>query len=133
MLVKLAIFKLRALVKVFSLLCRKMDAIHAFAREGEVENLLKCVDSGVSIDLKGICYFLDVFILIFKGMAIGTLNESSSTPKSITIVVKLSLKILEKVSLKIILESRRIFFFWSANTHIRIKIALVSDISVQSS
>lgn len=55
MLVKLVIFKLRALVNVFSLLCRKMDAIHAFAREGEVENLLKCVESGVSIDLKGIC------------------------------------------------------------------------------
>lgn len=76
-----------------------MDAIHTFAREGEVENLLKCVESGVSIDLKGTCYFLDIFILIFKGMAIGT-----STPKSITIVVKLSLKILEKVSINIILE-----------------------------
>ncbi|KAK9291445.1 hypothetical protein L1049_019393 [Liquidambar formosana] len=30
----------------------KMDAIHAFAREGEVENLLKCVESGVSVNLK---------------------------------------------------------------------------------
>ncbi|PRQ60477.1 putative FERM/acyl-CoA-binding protein, 3-helical bundle [Rosa chinensis] len=30
----------------------KMDAIHAFAREGEVDNLLKCIDSGVSVDAK---------------------------------------------------------------------------------
>lgn len=30
-----------------------MDAIHAFAREGEVDNLLKCIDNGVSVDLKG--------------------------------------------------------------------------------
>ncbi|KAK3008537.1 hypothetical protein RJ639_013276 [Escallonia herrerae] len=30
----------------------KMDAIHAFAREGDVENLIKCVESGVSVDLK---------------------------------------------------------------------------------
>ncbi|CAK7324209.1 unnamed protein product [Dovyalis caffra] len=31
---------------------RKMDAIHSFAREGEVNNLLKCIDGGVSVDLK---------------------------------------------------------------------------------
>ncbi|KAB2596834.1 acyl-CoA-binding domain-containing protein 1-like [Pyrus ussuriensis x Pyrus communis] len=30
----------------------KMDAIHAFAREGEVDNLLKCIESGVSVDQK---------------------------------------------------------------------------------
>ncbi|KAB5531604.1 hypothetical protein DKX38_018274 [Salix brachista] len=30
----------------------KMDAIHAFAREGEVNNLLKCIDSGVSVNLR---------------------------------------------------------------------------------
>lgn len=30
----------------------KMDAIHAFAREGEEENLLKCIDGGVSVNLK---------------------------------------------------------------------------------
>ncbi|KAJ8753462.1 hypothetical protein K2173_019861 [Erythroxylum novogranatense] len=29
-----------------------MDAIHAFAREGQVENLLKCIESGVSVNLK---------------------------------------------------------------------------------
>lgn len=29
-----------------------MDAIHAFAREGELGNLIKCVESGVSVDLK---------------------------------------------------------------------------------
>ena len=32
---------------------RKMDAIHAFAREGEVDDLLKCIDNGVSVNLKG--------------------------------------------------------------------------------
>ncbi|KAA8533586.1 hypothetical protein F0562_030980 [Nyssa sinensis] len=30
----------------------KMDAIHAFAREGDVENLLKCIESGVPVNLK---------------------------------------------------------------------------------
>ncbi|KAK4571143.1 hypothetical protein RGQ29_029821 [Quercus rubra] len=30
----------------------KMDAIHAFAREGEVDNLLKCIEGGVSVHLK---------------------------------------------------------------------------------
>lgn len=30
----------------------KMDAIHAFAREGELDNLIKCIESGVSVDLK---------------------------------------------------------------------------------
>ncbi|GAV89097.1 ACBP domain-containing protein/Ank_2 domain-containing protein [Cephalotus follicularis] len=30
----------------------KMDAIHAFAREGEVDNLLKCIDSGISVNLR---------------------------------------------------------------------------------
>ncbi|CAK9159401.1 unnamed protein product [Ilex paraguariensis] len=30
----------------------KLDAIHAFAREGDLENLLKCVESGVSVDQK---------------------------------------------------------------------------------
>lgn len=29
-----------------------MDAIHDFAREGELGNLIKCVESGVSVDLK---------------------------------------------------------------------------------
>lgn len=33
-----------------------MDAIHAFAREGEVDNLLKCIDSGVSVDAKGLFF-----------------------------------------------------------------------------
>ncbi|KAF8380005.1 hypothetical protein HHK36_027474 [Tetracentron sinense] len=31
----------------------KMDAIHASAREGEIENLLKYIESGVSVNLKG--------------------------------------------------------------------------------
>lgn len=30
----------------------KMDAIHAFAREGDLDNLIKCIESGVSVDLK---------------------------------------------------------------------------------
>uniref|UniRef100_A0A5B6YR79 Putative acyl-CoA-binding domain-containing protein 1-like n=1 Tax=Davidia involucrata TaxID=16924 RepID=A0A5B6YR79_DAVIN len=30
----------------------KMDAIHAFAREGDLENLLKCIESGVPVNLK---------------------------------------------------------------------------------
>lgn len=31
-----------------------MEAVHAFAREGDVENLLKCIGDGVSVDIKGI-------------------------------------------------------------------------------
>lgn len=30
----------------------KLDAIHAFAREGEIDNLLKCVEAGVSVNVK---------------------------------------------------------------------------------
>ncbi|KAL4297467.1 hypothetical protein GQ457_12G006740 [Hibiscus cannabinus] len=30
----------------------KMDAIHTFAREGELDNLLKCIESGVSVHLQ---------------------------------------------------------------------------------
>ncbi|KAG2701414.1 hypothetical protein I3843_06G039900 [Carya illinoinensis] len=30
----------------------KMDAIHAFAREGEVDNLLKCIEGGISVNLR---------------------------------------------------------------------------------
>ncbi|KAG8381117.1 hypothetical protein BUALT_Bualt06G0089100 [Buddleja alternifolia] len=32
--------------------CRKMDVIHAFAREGDEEKLLKCIESGVPLNLK---------------------------------------------------------------------------------
>lgn len=35
-----------------------MDAIHAFAREGEVENLLKCIENGVDVNLRGIVSIL---------------------------------------------------------------------------
>lgn len=31
-----------------------MDAIHGFAREGEADKLLKCIDSGVPVDVKGL-------------------------------------------------------------------------------
>lgn len=30
----------------------KMDAVHAYAREGEVDNLLKCIKNGVSVNLR---------------------------------------------------------------------------------
>ncbi|GJZ82279.1 acyl-CoA-binding domain-containing protein 1-like protein, partial [Tanacetum coccineum] len=30
----------------------KLDAIHDFAREGDMENLLKCVEAGISVDTK---------------------------------------------------------------------------------
>lgn len=30
----------------------KMDAIHAFAREGDMDNLLKCIENGVSVNLR---------------------------------------------------------------------------------
>lgn len=30
----------------------KLDALHAFAREGDAENLIKCVDSGVPVNVK---------------------------------------------------------------------------------
>ncbi|KAL9250221.1 Acyl-CoA-binding domain-containing protein [Drosera capensis] len=30
----------------------KMDAIHAFAREGDIDNLVKCIDAGVSVNIK---------------------------------------------------------------------------------
>lgn len=30
----------------------KLDAIHAFAREGEIDNLLKCIEGGVSVNVK---------------------------------------------------------------------------------
>ncbi|KAB2022893.1 hypothetical protein ES319_D07G244500v1 [Gossypium barbadense] len=31
---------------------KKIDAIHTFAREGELDNLLKCIESGVSMHLQ---------------------------------------------------------------------------------
>ncbi|GAB2265049.1 hypothetical protein Dimus_000116 [Dionaea muscipula] len=30
----------------------KMDAVHAFAREGDLDNLLQCIDAGVSVNAK---------------------------------------------------------------------------------
>ena len=32
---------------------RKMDAIHGFAREGDMANLLKCIEDGVSVNVQG--------------------------------------------------------------------------------
>ena len=34
-----------------------MDAIHTFAREGELDNFLKCIESGVSVHLQGLFLF----------------------------------------------------------------------------
>lgn len=38
-----------------------MDAIHGFAREGDMANLLKCIENGVPVNLKGEL-FLDIDI-----------------------------------------------------------------------
>lgn len=38
-----------------------MDAIHAFAREGDEVNLLKCIESGVPVNVKG-CFSSLLFI-----------------------------------------------------------------------
>lgn len=46
-----------ALLKVSYLLVSKMEAIHAYAREGEMENLLKCIESGAVVNSKGVFYF----------------------------------------------------------------------------
>ena len=48
-----------------TLLLRKLDAIHAFAREGDTQNLLKCVEGGIPVDVKGI-YLSSTFSLIFS-------------------------------------------------------------------
>lgn len=45
-----------------------MEAIHGFAREGDMANLLKCIENGVSVNLKGklfvaIC-FSEVYIIL---------------------------------------------------------------------
>lgn len=55
--------------KLNGLFFRKLDAIHAFAREGEVNNLIKCIDGGVSVNLKGL--FLHC-LLFFSVMCFDT-------------------------------------------------------------
>ncbi|KAF7830740.1 acyl-CoA-binding domain-containing protein 1 [Senna tora] len=47
----------------------KMDAIHGFAREGDAANLLKCIENGVSVNLKGALF-----------IAIALLNSEGRTP-----------------------------------------------------
>lgn len=44
--------------KTFHSTFSKMDAIHGFAREGEEDNLLKAIENGVSVNLKGLLSFL---------------------------------------------------------------------------
>ncbi|KAI3797750.1 hypothetical protein L1987_33013 [Smallanthus sonchifolius] len=34
------------------IISRKLDATHAFAREGDTENLIKCVEAGIPVDIK---------------------------------------------------------------------------------
>jgi hypothetical protein len=46
-----------------------MDAIHGFAREGDMTNLLKCIESGVSVNLKGELFrylLFQVYTLFFS-------------------------------------------------------------------
>lgn len=52
----------KVLIFIIFINFRNMDAIHAFAREGEVENLLKCIESGVSVDVKGLLFQNSPFI-----------------------------------------------------------------------
>ncbi|XP_052108952.1 acyl-CoA-binding domain-containing protein 2 isoform X2 [Arachis duranensis] len=39
-----------------------MDAIHGFAREGDMANLLKCIESGISVNLKGTKFLKDTML-----------------------------------------------------------------------
>lgn len=70
-------FFLLAEINVSCFIFRKMDAIHAFAREGEVDNLLKCIEGGVSVNLKGLvlfsCPFYYVNIIVGFGIDVEIL------------------------------------------------------------
>lgn len=33
--------------------CRKMDEIHALARDGEINKIIKCIQDGISVNSKG--------------------------------------------------------------------------------
>lgn len=37
-----------------------MEAIHGFAREGDMANLLKCIENGVSVNLKGQLFIIAI-------------------------------------------------------------------------
>lgn len=54
----------------YLLLYRKMDAIHGFAREGDMTNLLKCVENGISVNLKGELFRILLFQVctLFSGV-----------------------------------------------------------------
>ncbi|GMH18346.1 hypothetical protein Nepgr_020187 [Nepenthes gracilis] len=70
----------------------KMDAIHAFAREGDIDNLLKCIENGVSVNLKDsegrtpLHWAVDrghlsvVQLLINKNGDINTKDDEGQTP-----------------------------------------------------
>jgi len=40
-----------------------MEAIHGFAREGDMANLLKCIENGVSVNLKGELFIIAIFLV----------------------------------------------------------------------
>lgn len=49
------------------LFCRKLDAIHASAREGEADDLLKHIAAGVSVNLNGkllVCHLSVIHLMI---------------------------------------------------------------------
>lgn len=33
--------------------CRKMDEVHAFARDGEINKIIKCIQDGIPVNVKG--------------------------------------------------------------------------------
>ena len=53
----------------------KMDAIHDFAREGEEENLLKCIENGVPVNLKGLSSYASPLLFFFFGLFNGSLSS----------------------------------------------------------
>ena len=59
--------KIRKLIdiNVFPIFYRQMDAIHGFAREGDVASLLKCVENGVSVNLKGELFIAIAILILY--------------------------------------------------------------------
>ena len=53
---------------LFLSLSSKMDAIHDFAREGEEDNLLKCIENGVPVNLKGLFSYVPLRLFLLCGL-----------------------------------------------------------------